>query len=254
MILIDTHCHLYDEDFDLDRDEIVAKALEKGIKKIFLPGLDLECLPKIDNCIAKYPDVCFQMVGMHPCYVQTHEPLEILEQMFSIQSPQNCIAVGEIGLDYHWDLTFKNAQKMAFRYQIDIALKYNKPIAIHSRNAMTDTIEILKEYNSKIKGVLHCFSGTYLEAEELTKLGFYLGIGGVVTYKKTDLVEVLSKINPKYIILETDSPYLPPTPYRGKRNEPSYLIEIATKVGDIWGVSIEEVAKVTTANAEMLFL
>ena len=202
---------------------------------------------------AKHPQKCIAMMGLHPCSVNANykDELQQVEEWFS---KRNFVAVGEIGLDFYWDKTFVSEQTESFKTQIELAIKKNIPIVIHTRNAMQETINVVKEYSKQnVRGIFHCFSGSYESAKEIIKAGFYLGIGGVVTYKNAGLAEVLQKIDLKHIVLETDSPYLSPVPFRGKQNEPSYLKYIIEKVAEIKNISVEEVAEVTTKNGLQIF-
>lgn len=254
MTFIDTHTHLYDEQFSDDIDSAIEKAIQLGVTSMYMPNCNSETINGMMQLAEKWPDNCIPMMGLHPCYVK-----EDYQQELSIVSDQlnkaKFAAVGEIGLDYHWDLTFKEQQIEAFEYQIDLAIKYSRPIVIHSRSSTQDCIDIVRnKQNGSLKGVFHCFGGTLEEAQQITEeLGFMLGIGGVVTFKNSKLGELLKHIDKKYIVLETDAPYLAPTPYRGKRNESSYIPLIAEKMVDIMQVSLEDVANITTENARKLF-
>jgi TatD DNase family protein len=200
-----------------------------------------------------FPSHCFAMMGLHPCYVKenVHDELAMMEAWLT---KRTFSAIGEIGLDYHWDKTYINEQKKAFRTQIEWSLQYNRPIVIHTREATKDTIEIVKEYAPKgVRGVFHCFSGSVETARQIIDLGFYLGIGGVLTYKNAGLQEVVQLIDLKHIVLETDAPYLSPVPHRGKRNESSYTLFIAEKLANLKGIDLTTVANITTENALKLF-
>ena len=253
MILTDTHCHLYSEEFTTDIDTVVQLAENEGLQKFYLPAIDstaTEAMLALEN---RFPGKCIAMMGLHPCYVKENYKPE-LEAVNNWLKQRKFAAVGEIGLDYYWDKTFVKEQEEAFRMQIEWSIQYKLPIVIHTRNAMQETINIVKEYVPKgVRGIFHCFSGSYESAKEIIKAGFYLGIGGVVTYKKAGLAEVLEHIDLEYLVLETDAPYLTPVPFRGKRNESSYLKYIAARLAEIKNVSIEEVAAVTTANAQKIF-
>ncbi len=253
MQLIDTHTHLYLEEFDSDRNESILRAIEQGVELMLLPNVDSTT---IDGMIAinnSFPCNCLMMIGIHPCSVKQNyeEELQIVEKY--LQSHQ-FVAVGEIGIDLYWDKTFIKEQVYAFRRQIDLALEHELPIVIHSRNSMDEVFEILQEYkNQSLKGVFHCFSGSTLQATTAVELGFLLGIGGVVSYKNSGLDKVVSNIDLSHLVLETDSPYLSPIPFRGKRNESAYINHIAQKVAEIKQISFEQVAKITTENAKRLF-
>lgn len=253
MEFIDTHCHLYAEEFSEDIDAVMQNALVAGVKQFYLPGIDSSCIEAMLALEKKYPDNCHAMMGLHPCYVKENytEELQLVEQWLA---KRKFAAVGEIGLDFYWDKTFAQQQQEAFRTQIEWALQYNLPIVIHTRNAMQETINIIKEYAPKgLHGIFHCFGGSYENAQEIIKAGFLLGIGGVLTYKNSTLVNVLEKIDLEHLVLETDAPYLPPVPFRGKRNESAYLTLIAAKLAEVKQVAIAQVAQITTSNAEKIF-
>ena len=253
MILTDTHCHLYSEEFAVDIEEVIKNAAIEGVQQFYLPGIDSTAIESMLALEKKFPGKCIAMIGLHPCYVKDNynEELEIVRDWL-IQ--REFAAIGEIGLDFYWDKTFLIQQYQAFRTQIEWAIEYKRPIVIHTRNAMQETINLVKEYKSKgLGGIFHCFSGSYESAKEIIDAGFYLGIGGVVTYKNAGLAEVLTKIDLEHLVLETDAPYLTPVPFRGKRNESSYLKYIAAKIAAIKQVPVEEVASITTANAEKIF-
>ena len=253
MKLIDTHCHLYSEEFNDDRDVMIERAIQIGVKQFYLPAIDSS---EIDGMLAledKYPGICIAMMGLHPCYVKENylAELAIVKEWLD---KRPFAAVGEIGLDYYWDTSFKEQQMEAFNLQMDWAMAKKLPIVIHTRNAMQETINMVKPFAAKgLKGIFHCFSGSYESAQQIIDIGFLLGIGGVVTYKNAGLAEVLTKINSKHLVLETDAPYLTPVPFRGKRNESSYLQYIVDKLSDIKQVSKDEIAAITTENAEQLF-
>lgn len=253
MILIDTHCHLYSEEFVPDIDAVIERASTEGVQKFYLPGIDSSSIDAMLNLEIRFPDRCFAMMGLHPCYVKENykQELDIVQNWLT---KRKFSAVGEIGLDFYWDKTFATEQYEAFRIQMEWAIAYDRPIVIHTRNAMQETINLVKEYVPKgIRGIFHCFSGSYESAQEIINAGFYLGIGGVLTYKNAGLSEVLQKIDLKHLVLETDAPYLTPVPFRGKRNESSYLKYVVAKLSEAKDVSIEEIAAITTANAEKIF-
>lgn len=254
MRLIDTHCHLYSDVFNEDREQAIANAKRMGVDRILLPNVDLQTVAGMHELVENHPGVCYPMMGLHPCDVKSDYETEIA-QLFSFFDTHTYCAVGEIGIDLYWDKTTQDIQEKAFLMQVEFALSKSLPIAIHSRNATHRIIEMLKPYKSKgLTGVFHCFSESVELADEILKLGgFKLGIGGVLTYKNAGLPEVLKQIDLQHIILETDSPYLPPVPHRGKRNEPAYTRLVAEKLADVKGVSLREVADITTANAEQLF-
>lgn len=253
MKIIDTHCHLYSEEFNGDVTAAVSRAAAAGVEKIYLPAIDSGSIDAMLSVEQAYPGKCIAMMGLHPCYVKENyrEELAIVQLWLA---KRKFAAVGEIGLDFYWDTSFVKEQHEAFRLQMDWAVEYNLPIVIHTRNAMQETINLVKEYVPKgIKGIFHCFSGSYESASEIIKAGFYLGIGGVLTYKNSGLPEVLSKIDLEHLVLETDAPYLTPVPFRGKRNESSYLKYILEKLAVVKNCSEAEIAAITTANAEKIF-
>jgi len=253
MELIDTHCHLYGTVFELDIEAVMERALAAGISRFYLPAIDRETEAHLLNLEKLYPDVCFAMQGIHPCSVKedVDDALKHIEQSLS---ERPFAAVGEIGLDFYWDRTFEQQQYRAFHQQIEWALQYELPIVIHSRQSIEQSIAVVREHQQgKLRGVFHCFNEDEKSAREIIALGFYLGIGGTLTYKNSKLPDVLKNIPLEHMLLETDAPYLPPVPFRGKRNESSYMVYTAQKLAEIKGVSLEEVASITTANALNLF-
>lgn len=260
-MFIDTHAHLYASKFDADRAEMIQRAIDNGVTKLFLPNIDRQSIAGMYALVNHYPHHCYAMMGVHPCSIKAdfEEELAIAKAELD-KAPHHFYAVGEIGLDYYWDVTYEAQQKAAFRTQINWAKEKDLPIVIHCRDSFDDIYDILKDMNDdQLKGILHCFVGTVTEAQKIMDLGgFYLGVGGVVTHKKTNLPEVLKSIPLDYLVLETDAPYLVPAPYRykkkaNKRNESSYIPLIAQKVAEIKGIAIAKVAEVTTANAEAVF-
>ena len=252
--MIDTHCHLYSEEFVADIDAVIATAQQQGVQKFYLPGIDSTVINAMMALEQKYPESCIAMMGLHPCYVKENYQAE-LDIVYNWLSKRKFAAVGEIGLDMYWDKTFAKQQELAFITQIEWALQFNLPIVIHTRNAMQQTIDIVKQYTSKgLHGIFHCFSGSIESANEIIKAGFYLGIGGVITYKNAGLAEVLQHIDVQHLVLETDAPYLSPLPYRGKRNESSYLTYIIEKLAAIKNMPVATVAAITTANAQKIFV
>ena len=253
MTMIDTHTHLYLEEFKADIEDVLEKAAAEGVKQFYLPNVDSTSIADLLNLADQYPGRCIPMMGLHPCYVKENvaEELQLVKGWLQ---KRPFAAVGEIGLDYYWDTTFVPQQKEAFRQQINWALECNLPIVIHSRESMQDCIDLVGEHqNGKLRGIFHCFGGSLEEAKQIMDLGFLMGIGGVVTYKKSGLTDVLPHIPIQYLVLETDAPYLSPVPYRGKRNEPSYLKFIAEKMAELMQTTAEEIAAQTTANAQKLF-
>jgi len=253
MKLIDTHCHLYAQEFNDDRDAMIERAIQQGVEQFYLPAIDSTEINGMLALEEKYPGVCIAMMGLHPCYVKENYQAE-LAIVNDWLDKRPFAAVGEIGLDFYWDSNFKEQQYEAFNLQMNWALAKNLPIVIHTRNAMQETIDMVKPFAAKgLKGIFHCFSGSYESAQQIINMGFLLGIGGVITYKNAGLGEVLLNIGLEHLVLETDAPYLTPVPFRGKRNESSYLQYVVEKLSDIKQVSKEEIAAVTTANAERLF-
>lgn len=253
MQFIDTHAHIYSEKFDSDRTAMLKRTFDAGVGKIFMPNVDSESIEGMLILEEKYPQQCFAMMGLHPCSVNQdfEKELQIAEGWFG---KRKFIAVGEMGIDLYWDKTFIAQQKEAFRIQAGWAKKLGLPLVIHSREAMPEVLSLLEELkDDSLFGVLHCFTGTLDDAQRLVQMNFKLGIGGVVTYKNGGLEPVLKAIGLEHLVLETDSPYLAPVPYRGKRNETSYIPIVAQRIAEIKGIDIEEVAQKTTENARQLF-
>ena len=253
MFLIDTHTHLYLDEFKEDIDLLIDSAIQKNIKKFLLPNIDINTLNPLLQLTHLYPNNCFAMIGLHPCSVDSNfqNNLKILESKIS---QHNFIGIGEIGIDLHWDKTFLQEQKKAFEIQINWAKKHNLPIVIHSRNSFEEIYQILKKSQSgNLKGVFHCFGGTLEEANKIIDLGFLLGIGGVVTFKNSNLDQVLEKIPINHILIETDAPYLAPYPYRGKRNKPEFLDIIANRICEIKNISLSELTNNLYLNTNSLF-
>lgn len=253
MELIDTHAHIYQDEFNPDLNEMLFRATTAGISKIILPNVDLDSLEQMKFRTNQHPEIFKMTVGLHPCYVKENylSQLEILEKA---AKEMPIVAIGEIGLDYHWDLTFKNEQKICLETQLNWAKEMDLPVILHCRESMQDVIEIVRPYaRAGVSGIFHCFSGTLEEAKEVIEMGFYLGIGGTFTYKKSELPMILKDIGLERIVLETDSPYLPPIPHRGKRNEPSYVSLVSEKIANELDISLEEVAKITSENARKVF-
>lgn len=252
---IDTHTHIFTPEFNEDRDEVVQRALESGVSSLCLPSINEDSIEPILDLCHRYPGMCHAMIGLHPTDV-TKDYAAVLDRMYSkLCDCSHFVAVGEIGLDFYWDDSYRREQIEAFRLQLDWAHKKGLPVAIHSRSAFDELYEIMDEYRCKgLSGVFHCFAGNEEEARRLLSFdGFYLGIGGVLTYKKSTLPAVLAHVPLERIVLETDSPYLAPVPMRGKRNESAYVPYIASRLADIYACSIAKVATVTTANAKRLF-
>jgi TatD DNase family protein len=253
-LLIDTHSHIYARQFDNDRDKMLKGAFRQGVTKIFMPNIDDESIEGMLALEEQYPENCFSMMGLHPCSVDAdfEKQLKIVENWLG---KRKFVAIGEIGLDYYHSIDFVKQQEEALKTQVNWAKQYNLPIIIHCRESLDKTVEVLEPLmeNSKPNGIFHCFSGTLEQAQRVIEMGFLLGIGGVVTFKNGGLDKILPHIGLEHIVLETDAPYLAPVPYRGKRNEPSYIPLIAAKVADIKGVDLQTVAQQTTSNAMKLF-
>lgn len=253
MILTDTHSHLYDSKFIADRKAMIFRAFEENVQRIFIPNIDQHTVKGMMDIVAAHPQKCFPMMGLHPCHVKENYKQELVVLKKHLDAGGFC-AVGEIGIDLYWDKTYVEEQKTAFRTQIQWAKEKDLPIAIHCRDAFYEIFEILEdEKDEKLRGIFHCFTGSLEQAQRAIALNFYLGIGGVVTFKKAGLDAVVQKIDLKHLVLETDSPYLAPSPNRGKRNESSYLIHIAQKVAYLHEVSLAKVALVTTENSKRIF-
>jgi TatD DNase family protein len=252
MQLIDTHCHLYHKEYAQDIQEVIQRAEKEGVEKFYLPAIDSHCQDALLALEARYPGRCIGMTGLHPCNVKDDYQTE-LRFVEAELARRRWVAVGEIGLDFYWDRTFETAQYAAFRRQIEWAIHYDIPIVIHSRESMTECIGVVKEYMGRVRGVFHCFGGDARAGREIVDMGFFLGIGGVLTYKNSGLGEALRDVPLEYLVLETDSPYLTPVPFRGKRNESAYLRYVVERLAEVKGMSVEEVAGATTENARRLF-
>jgi TatD DNase family protein len=261
MPLIDTHTHIYLSDFDADIDLVLDRAYRNGIEKIFLPAIDSETHERllslcqrstVDSQLNARPTI-YPMMGVHPCSIKENYKEELDIAWKYLNDGRKYYAVGEIGLDFHWDVSFKEQQHEAFETQIGWAIEKNLPIVIHSRKSTYECIEVVKKFKGRVNGIFHCFSGSVEEAWEIIKLGFYLGIGGVATYKNSGLKEVLPQIGLSNIVFETDAPYLTPVPHRGKRNEPAYIKLVCEEVAKIMGMSYSEVAEITSQNAMKVF-
>ena len=253
MLLIDTHTHLYVEEFDNDRNNLIQKALANGIQKFYLPNIDSSSIDRMLALEKAYPHHCLAMMGLHPCSVneKVEEELVVVKNWLA---KRKFTAIGEIGIDLYWDRTFLNEQRHAFETQIKWALEYNSPIVIHCRDAFDEIYEVLSSFKFLPKGIFHCFSGTLDQAQKILNLGdFKLGIGGVLSFKNSGLDKVIQHIDLKHLVLETDAPYLAPVPFRGKRNEPVYLLEVARKLAELKGENIQVIAEITSANAESIF-
>lgn len=255
MPLIDTHCHFYDEAFDNDRAEAVQRAVDAGVTLMLLPAIDSQSIEALESLYKSNPAVFRKMAGLHPTSVKENylSELQIVERQLAAR-PDDYVAVGEIGLDFYWDDTFRSQQIEALEFQFDLAEKFQKPVALHVRKAYNEMFEILKRNSCKnLTGVFHCFGSSVQEARKAIDMGFYIGVGGVVTFKNATLAEVVRQIPLERILIETDAPYLAPVPNRGKRNESAYCTFIAQKIAEIKGVDSEMVAEITTTNAKSLF-
>tara|TARA_B100001778_G_C18542853_1_gene609170 strand:- start:552 stop:1325 length:774 start_codon:yes stop_codon:yes gene_type:complete len=255
MKFIDTHSHLYSKEFDLDRSETVKRALNAGVEKILLPNISSKYTNSMLQLCVDFPKNCLPMMGLHPCDVKEETYLNELLHIEKEIKQKKYIAVGEIGIDLFWEKSNLELQKTVFTKQINLAKKYNLPIVIHVRESFNEVITIVEKLNdTNLKGVFHCFTGNTKDAKRIVDLGsFYLGIGGVLTFKNSNLDKTIEKISLNHLLLETDSPYLTPSPYRGKRNESKYIIEIAEKLSKIKNCSMSKIADITTNNAKELF-
>jgi TatD DNase family protein len=255
MFFTDSHTHLYAQEFTGDLDAMMQRAIAQNVSHLFLPAIDAEYHEKMLQVCRQYPGICFPMMGLHPTSVKENYLDELHIVSNYLANPDNrFFAIGEVGIDLYWDKTFEAEQRIAFNLQLDLAIKYNLPVVIHTRNSMDIALGIVEErHDPRLRGVFHCFSGNIEQAERAIGLGFMLGIGGVVTYKNAGLQAVVEHTSLDSLLLETDAPWLPPVPHRGQRNEPSYIPIIAQKIADIKSVSLAEVAERTTANALRLF-
>ena len=252
-MFIDTHTHLFLEEFNHDRKEAVQRAIDVGVNQLILPNVDSETLPALKKMVNDFPAICHPLFGLHPGSVKENfkEELAIVREHLN---DERCIGIGEIGLDFYWDDTFRKEQFEAFDTQIKWASEKNLPIVIHLRNSYQEVIDIVRSnLQLGIKGIFHCFTGTKEEAAEIIEMGFLLGIGGIVTFKNSGLSETLKHIDPANLVIETDSPYLAPVPFRGKRNESSYIVKVVEKLAEIYQLTKEEVAEITTTSAKNLF-
>ena len=253
MTITDTHTHLYSEEFDIDRNEMMQRAINNGVTRFFIPAIDSNYIQKMYALESDYPNNVFLMMGLHPTYVKDNylEELQIVEQELA---NRKFYAIGEIGIDLYWDKSHLKEQQIAFRTQIQLAKKYKLPIVIHCREAFDEIFEILEEEKSEdLFGIFHCFSGTYEQALQAISYNMKLGIGGVVTFKNGKIDQFINQIDLKHLVLETDSPYLAPIPFRGKRNESSYIVNVVDKLAALYGVSSEEIAIQTTENSKAVF-
>jgi len=251
--MIDTHSHLYSEEFKEDIEDILQKSNAAGVSRVYLPAIDSNSHEMMLALADKHPDYCIPMMGLHPCYVDERfeAELDIVKEWLENRP---FAAIGEIGLDFYHSVAFKAQQEIAFQIQIEWAIAKNLPIVIHSRSSMDECIKMIAQHGKgKARGIFHCFGGDERQAKKVIDLGFYLGIGGVVTYKNAGLAKIVEETPLENLVLETDAPYLSPVPFRGKRNESSYVVHVAQKIAELKGISIEEVDEITTANAKKIF-
>lgn len=252
-MFIDTHSHIYSEEFISDISEVINRAKNHNITKIVLPDIDSETRDKMLILSDSYPNYLYPLIGLHPTSVNSNYKSELLKLEHYIKK-RKVWGIGETGIDLYWDKTYIEEQIKAFCFQIELSLKYNLPIIIHARDSIKEIYDVLETYKSKpIKGIMHCFSGDINDAQRAINYGLSIGIGGVLTFKNSNLREIVSHIDIKNIVLETDSPYLAPVPYRGKRNESSYIVEVANKLASIYNISIDEVGRITSKNACEIF-
>ena len=254
MILTDTHSHQYLKQFDDDLESSIQRAFENHVRRIFLPNIDLSSIDAMNKLVDKYPENIFPMMGLHPCSVEK-DYSSVLEKMKSELDTGKYCAVGEIGIDLYWDKSTLDIQVRAFEEQISWAKDIGLPIVIHARDSFDEIFEVVDRMNDdRLFGIFHCFTGNANQAQKIIDYGgFKLGIGGVVTFKNSGLDKTMESVDPEHLVLETDSPYLAPVPFRGKRNESSYLPYVAGKLADIYGLSVESIAEITTANSKEVF-
>jgi len=253
MTITDTHTHLYSDEFDLDRTDMMQRAISQGVTRFFIPAIDSSCTQSMYDLEKAYPENVFLMTGLHPTYVKEnyqeelkHVEAELLKRKF--------YAIGEIGIDLYWDKTHLKEQQIAFKHQIQLAKKNKLPIVIHCRDAFDEVFEVLEsEKGPDLFGIFHCFTGNYEQALQAISFNMKLGIGGVVTFKNGKIDQFMHQIELKHIVLETDSPYLAPIPYRGKRNESSYIVNVVEKLSELYQVSVNEIAAITTQNSKAVF-
>ena len=251
--MIVTHTHLYSEEFDKDRAEMIARAKAAGVTRCFIPAIDSSYTERMFQLKNEYPDYVFLMNGLHPCNVKENYKEE-LTHVENLMPTHSFCAIGEIGIDLYWDKTFLKEQQEAFAWQIQLAKKHQLPIVIHCREAFDEVFEVLEsEKGDDLFGIFHCFSGTEAQAHRAIGYGLHLGIGGVVTFKNGNIDKFLRNIDLQHIVLETDSPYLAPVPYRGKRNESAYIVQVADKLSDIYELPVDEIKRITTENATKIF-
>lgn len=252
-MLVDTHSHIYSEDFSNDQEEVIQRAFENDVRKIVLPNIDSSSVKKMLDLADRYPQICYPLIGLHPTSVNEDYEEELELVAFWLKK-RNFYGIGEIGIDLYWDKTFISEQTDAFLRQIILAKKYELPVVVHVRESFDEVFAVLQQEKSdRLRGVFHSFSGTMEQAQLITEFGFKLGINGIITFKNNGLDQILPKIDPCHILLETDSPYLTPVPFRGRRNESSYLVYVAQKVAEIYQLPVAEITRITAENAEKLF-
>ncbi|SNR28436.1 TatD DNase family protein [Maribacter sedimenticola] len=253
MIITDTHTHLYSEAFDDDREEVIRNAIDQGVKRFFIPAIDSTYTERMLSLKELFPDHIYLMTGLHPTHVKENYMDELLH-VRELLSRHQYYAIGEIGIDLYWEKKFLKEQQEAFKYQIQLAKEHQLPIVIHCRDAFDEVFELLEEEKGNdLRGIFHCFTGTFDQAEKAISYNMKLGIGGVVTFKNGKIDQFLDKIDLKHLVLETDAPYLAPTPYRGKRNESAYIVNVLDKLADLHNISGEELAMITTNNSKAVF-
>lgn len=252
-MIIDTHAHVYLEDFDEDANLIIERAKEENVQQILLPNIDMSSVDRLLSLCDAHPSLYKPMIGLHPCYVKEDYQVQ-LELLSKYLDREDLVAVGEIGIDLYWDKTFEKEQVEAYRTQIEWSREKDLPFAIHSRESLDLTISIVEEMqDGSLKGVFHCFNGTEEQAKRIMDIGFYMGIGGVVTFKNAGVDKTVAKLPMDNLVVETDAPYLSPAPFRGSRNEPSYVSKVVDKIAEVQGLDRNEVCRITTENAKRLF-
>jgi len=252
-MLIDTHSHIYSTDFIHDLDEVIQRAYSNDVKKIILPNIDSSSVKNLLDLADTYPHICIPLMGLHPTSVN-HDYQEELQVVEYWLRKRKFFGIGEIGIDLYWDQSFLEEQTHAFKFQLDLARQYKLPVVIHVRDSFDEVYKVLKEMKDEnLNGVFHSFTGSLEQAQQIMEIGFKIGIGGIITFKKSGLDQIIKQIDPSNLVIETDSPYLTPVPFRGKRNESSYLIHIAQKIADLHQVTVGEIARITTENARKLF-
>lgn len=253
MFFVDSHTHLFLPEFENDRDEVIMRAMVNDVKYFFVPNIDIHSIKPVRDLCNKYPNNCFPLMGLHPGSVKEDFEKQ-LERIEAEISQNKVFGIGEVGLDFYWDETYKSEQINSFQKQIQLAIKYELPLIIHVRNSLNEVLTTLsKNYSPGLKGIFHCFTGSIEDANKIIDLGFSLGIGGILTFKNADLDHTVSQLSLENLVLETDSPYLAPVPYRGKRNESTYIPYIADKLAEIFRVDKEEIANITNENIQKIF-